>query len=71
MVTTWTMDWSTMRCMRAASVDDFPEPAGPVISTSPWGRRVSSWRTSGSPQSSSVGKSNGTLRKVADRVPRW
>ena len=35
----------------AASVVDFPDPVGPVTSTSPFSRSASVWTTSGSPSS--------------------
>ena len=39
----------------AASVEDFPEPVGPVIRTSPWESFVSSVRTGGSPNRRATG----------------
>jgi hypothetical protein len=69
-VTTWTSRVSAMSRISDASVDDFPDPVGPVISTSPWGRSISSRKTRGRPQSSNEGKSNGTRRKTAESVPR-
>ena len=70
-VTMWTSRLAITSFMIAASVDDLPEPVGPVISTSPWRRSASSFRISGMPQSSSEGKTIGTRRKTAASVPRW
>ena len=60
-----------MRRRIAARVEDFPDPAGPVIRISPWGSSASSDRTVGSSHSSRVGNSFGTRRNTADSVPRW
>jgi hypothetical protein len=70
MVTRCTRRVSAMSRSSAASVEDLPEPVGPVIRTRPCGSWANSDSTGGSPQSSSDGKSNGTRRNTADTVLR-
>ncbi len=67
----WTSRVSAISRINEASVDDLPDPVGPVISTSPWGSLAKSASTGGRPQSWSEGKLNGTRRKAAEQVPRW
>ena len=59
-----------MRLIIAARVVDFPEPVGPVISTSPPGKSVKVLITSGRLSSSTSLMSKGTRRKTAACVPR-
>ena len=53
------------RSIIAASVVDFPDPVGPVTSTSPFSRSASVWTTSGSPSSWNDRMCVGTTRKTA------
>src|SRR3989449_5423346 len=54
----------------AASVVLFPEPVGPVTSTSPRGRSASCATTAGSPSSSNVRTLKGICRITSETQPR-
>src|SRR3984893_13819676 len=55
----------------AASVVDFPDPVGPVTSTSPRGLSHMPLTTCGSPNASNPLISHGMVRKTAPTAPRW
>ncbi len=57
--------------MIAASVDDLPEPVGPVTSTTPFFSAAVSPRTGGSFNSARVGMFEAMTRITMAYVPRW
>jgi hypothetical protein len=60
-----------MRSRMVASVVDFPDPVGPVTSTSPRGLLARSATTLGRPSSSKPMILNGIARKAPATFPRW
>ncbi len=70
-VTMWTACVSLIRSTMAASVDDFPEPVGPVTSTMPFFSPVMSRRAGGSFSSSNVGTRTGMTLITMAWLPRW
>ena len=57
--------------MIAASVDDLPEPVGPVTSTMPFFNVAQSPTAGGSPSSSIDGIFCAIMRMTIANVPRW
>ena len=62
---------SLIRSMIAASVDDLPEPVGPVTSTTPFFSFAASARAGGSLRSASDGIFDAITRITIAKVPRW
>jgi hypothetical protein len=67
----WLLYRSLMCSTMAARVVDLPEPVGPLAMKRPLGRSQNSFSTSGSPNDSMEGRSNGTIRMAAATEPRW
>ena len=61
---------SLIRSMIAASVDDLPEPVGPVTRTMPFLSEADSARTGGRLSSASVGILEAMTRMTMAKVPR-
>ena len=62
---------SFIRSRIAASVDDLPDPVGPVTSTMPWRSGTMASSVVGSPKSFNVGIVTGMTRMTTANEARW
>ena len=71
MVMMWQVCFSLMRSSRAASVEDFPDPRGPVTRTMPSRRLAISPSCGGKPRAENSGIVVGITRMTTAQLPRW
>ena len=70
-VRTWIAFSAFILSITAASVEDFPEPVGPVTSTIPLRSPQTSLNCGGKSNSAKLGTFSGITRITMAQLPRW